>query len=58
MTVKPTNDVKPIRLMIRVHIKTISPYEVPDIQTEIQQLVSGYPDAEVETTMLPLLPNR
>jgi len=58
MAEKPITEIKHVRLMIRVHIREISPFDVPTLQAAIQALVEGYPTAEVETSMLPLLPSR
>jgi len=55
---KPVKEARRKRLMIRVHIRSISPYDVPELNNAIEDLLDAYPDAELETSMMPLLPER
>jgi len=55
---KPVKEARRKRLMIRVHIRSISPYDVPELNDAIEDLLEAYPDAELETSMLPLLTER
>jgi len=58
MTENVTRELKPVRLMIRVHIREISPMDVAELQEGIRDVLGEYPDAEIETAMLPVLPPR
>ena len=48
----------PVRLIVRVHVPSVSPYEVADIQEGIRLVLTEYPTAEVESSMVPTMPNR
>jgi len=58
MTEDTRQEWKNVRMMIRIHLREVSPVDVLDIQQGINVALAGYPDAEVETSMLPLLPAR
>jgi len=58
MVAEKVQEMKPVRLIVRVHILKVSPMAVAEIQEGIRDVVKGYPDAEVETSMMAVLPER
>lgn len=58
MTENARDEWQNVRLIIRVHVREISPLDVLDVQAGINRAVANIPDAEVEVTQLPLLPDR
>ena len=58
MTQPNDTNVKDVRLIVRVHIPAVSPFEVPDIQEGIRMTLTGYPNAEIEVSMVPTMQTR
>jgi len=58
MTEQLATQATPVRLIIRVHIPSVSPFEVAAIQEAIRMILTEYPTAEVEASMVPTMPNR
>jgi len=46
------------RIMVRVHIPKVDTRHVGAIHDRVMEAVKEYPDAEVELSMLPLMPKR
>ena len=58
MTNPTADQPRPVRLIVRVHVPSVSPYEVADIQEGIRLVLTEYPTAEVESSMVPIMPSR
>lgn len=55
MTEINEDEVTPVRLIIRVHLPIVSPYDVAELQERIRSALSEYPDVEIETAMMGML---